>query len=119
MLQYNLIKNRELHELVMRSESIQSLPEKEAQDLIEKIAALPEEGQREMLKALEEEQRAITKAKAKKGIKTPEDEAKEIEAKTAQIKQITHEFKATVRKEEEGSEQEKTAEAAEKLLSEL
>ncbi|MFC1748045.1 hypothetical protein ACFL2V_04490 [Pseudomonadota bacterium] len=115
---YYHINNEKLRELVKVSESIHSLDENDAQDMINQIAALPEEGQVEMLKALENEQKAIAAAKAAKSI-TPEQEIAELDANIAKVGSIKREFESSVRRHTEDKDREQEGQEAEDLLKGL
>lgn len=118
MVDYSLIKNEKLRQLVMLSESINSLEDAALETIIERISALPEEGEKEMIKALEDEQGQIKAAKLAKGI-TPEIEMEQLEEKKLQVVAVTHDLDKTVRVEHEKVEVAETASAAEDLIKNL
>lgn len=102
----------------MASESIHSLPEDDAQAMIDQIAALPDEGQTAMAAALEDEQRMIEEAKKAKGI-SPEQEIREIEENMAKVSEIKRDFESSVRRINEKKEKDESDKAAEELLKEI
>jgi len=100
MIDFDLIKNGQLRLLVVASESINSLPEADAQSMVEHIAQLPKEGEDAMIKALANEQEQIAAAKRAKGI-TPEMERQQVEKNMQRLFAIKKDFERTVRKENE------------------
>ncbi len=118
MADYDLIKNTELRLLVTASESIRSLKEQEIQQWVERIAALPPEGERAMLVALRDEQEQIRKAKLAKGI-TPEMERAEREKKMEKVYAIKKDFEKVVRIENEKTANNESSAEAESLLKKL
>lgn len=115
---YYHIYNKKLQELVKASESIHSLSENDAQDMINQIAALPEDGQAEMIKALESEQNAIQQAKIAKGI-TPEKEMRQLDEAIAQVGNIKRDFESSVRRYDEEVDRKQESQEAEDLLNEI
>lgn len=115
---YYHIYNEKLRELVKASESIHSLTENDAQDMVNHIAALPQDGQAEMIRALESEQKAIQEAKVAKGI-TPEVEMRRLDEAIAQVGTIKRDFESSVRKYNEELERKHEDQAAEDLLEEI
>ena len=118
MPNYDHIKNEKLRQLVKASESIHSLPEEEAQAMIDQISVLPEEGQTAMLSTLEEEQKAIQEAKAAKGI-TPEQELRELEENMEKVSTVKRDFESSVRKINEQKDREESDKEAEELLKKI
>jgi hypothetical protein len=115
---YYHIYNEKLRELVKASESIHSLSEDDAQDMVNQIAALPEDGQAEMIKALESEQNAIQEAKIAKGI-TPEQEIRQLDEAIAQVGTIKRDFESSVRRYNEEVARKQESQEAEDLLKEI
>lgn len=118
MLNYDLIKNERLKLLVMVSESINSLPAEEIQKMIEKIAAAPEEIQKEIMASLEAEQKEIQKTKLAIGI-TPEMEKREIEEQMQKITTIKKGLEHVVHEEEQKNEARDAQLKAEAVLNKL
>ncbi len=102
----------------MASESIQSLSEEELQKMVERMAALPEAGQLEIIASLEEEQEHIRKGKLAMGI-TPEVEAAELGEKIQKVNIIKKNLENTVRHEQEKDANIESDNAAENLLKTL
>lgn len=118
MVDYSLIKNQKLRQLIILSESIASLPEGEQLKMIERIAQLPPEGETAMIAALEDEQEKIRQAKRAKGI-TPEMELEQIKQNTAAIFALKRQFDTAVVRENEKSEKANSDVAAEDILKTL
>jgi hypothetical protein len=118
MTHYLLIKNKKLRALVMTSESIQSLSEKEIEKMLFRIFTLPEKGQQKLMKALEKEQSQIRKTKRAKGI-TPLQEKKKIDEHKTKLMSIKHQFDASVRKIKESHKQKESDQMAEDLLQSI
>ena len=115
---YYPIQNERLRMLVMASESIHSLEEKNIQKMVAQIAALPLEGQIAMISALEDEQKQIAAAQRAQGI-TPEMEITRIEKSTAQVRIIKRNFEIVVRVENEKVEIVRSQQEADNLLREI
>ncbi len=115
MVNYSIIQNEHLRQLVILSESIHSLPADQLEVMIQRIAALPEEGQLALIKTLEDEQQKIKAAKLAKGI-TPEMELKQMEENSLKVTAIKYEFETGVRKENEKIDAKQSEEEAEKLI---
>ena len=118
MPNYTLIKNKELRELVMKSESIQSQSPEATAEMVRKIAGLPKEGQKAFIKALKDEREQVLRAKEALGI-TPESELKEIEDKSIKLQGIKSKFGRTARYASEKVSRDVDEEKAEALLNEI
>ena len=118
MIDFDLIKNAQLRLLVAASESINSLPEDQAQAMVERIAQLPAEGEQAMIKALTDEQNQILKAKRARGI-TPEMEQQQLEQNMQKIVAIQKDFEHVVRQENEKLEIDASEKAAEDILKKI
>lgn len=118
MINYDLIKNEKLRRLVIASESMQSLPEPEIQKMVERMAALPEAGQQQIIASLEKEQEQISKVKLAMGI-TPEVEVAELEEKIQKVNLIKKTLENTIRHEQEQAANNESEEAAEDVLKTL
>lgn len=102
MLNFDLIKNMELRLLVTASESINSLPSKDVQVMVSRIAALPVEGQLEMIDALRDEREQVMSAKLARGL-TPEVEAQQIKNSAALLAAETRGFDMEVNQARESA----------------
>lgn len=118
MANFAVIQNEKLRDLIIRSESINSLPEDKRQQMIDKIALLQEAGVNAMIAILEQEQAKISAAKLAKGI-TPEIEHQQMQKKIVEVVAIKREFETGVRVELERVDREETLKAAEDLLRNL
>lgn len=118
MLDYSLITNEKLRQLVIRSESVNSLPEDKVRALVNKMALLTEPSITAMIAVFEKEQLKIQNAKLAKGI-TPEIEQKRLDEKISALAGIKREFETGVKVETERTDQETTLMAAEELLKDL
>jgi len=118
MLDYSLITNEQLRQLVIRSESVNSLSEDQIQAMVNKMALLPESGTTAMIAVFEKEQQKIQNAKTAKGI-PPEIEQKRLDEKISAVAGIKREFETGVKVETERVDQEATLMAAEELLKDL
>lgn len=102
MINFDLIKNMELRLLVTASESINSLPTRDVEVMVSRIAALPVEGQLEMIDALRDEREQVRAAKLARGI-TPEVEAQQIKNSAALLAAETRGFDMEVNKAREAA----------------
>lgn len=102
MINYDLIKNMELRLLVTASESINSLPAPNIEVMVSRIAALPVEGQLEMIDALRDEREQVRAAKLARGL-TPEVEAQQIKNSAALLAAETRGFDMEVNKAREAA----------------
>lgn len=102
MINFDLIKNMELRLLVTASESINSLSAQDIEVMVSRIAALPVEGQLEMIDALRDEREQARAAKLARGI-TPEMEAQQIKNSTALLAAETRGFDMEVNKAREAA----------------
>ena len=118
MINFDIIKNPKLRLLVIPSESINSLPEVQAQTMIERIAKLPPEGEQAMIKALTDEQEQIAKMKQAKGI-TPEMERQQLEQKMQKMVAIKNDFERTVRIENEKADRKDSDRIADNLIKNI
>lgn len=118
MINYDLITNETLRRLIIASESIQSLAEAEIQKMVERIGALPETGQQQIIASLEKEQEQISKVKLAMGI-TPEVEVAELEEKIQKVNLIKKTLENTVRHEQEQAADTESEKAAENVLKTL
>ena len=118
MAYYYPIQNERLRLLVIASESIHSLDEKQLQKVILQIAMLPPEGQEAMISALEDEQKQIIAAQAARGI-SKADQLITIHKKTEQVRIIRRNYEIFVRVEEEKVEVGRVEREADNLLRDL
>ena len=118
MVDYSVIKNEKLRQLVMISESIASLDEAGILAMVKQIAQLPEEGQTAMINALEDEQKQIRAAKIAKGI-TPEKELEKVTIQAQKVAFANRSFDRVVRQEDEKAERLATDANAEDLITSL
>jgi hypothetical protein len=112
------IKDEHLRQLVMLSESINTLPEDDIQKMVTQIAALEGDAQKAMTATLEDEQRQIAAAKRAKGI-TPEMELEQIKENSTKLASIKRDFDMTVARENQNLESVASAAAAEDLLRDI
>lgn len=115
---YYPIQNERLRQLVMMSESIHSMEEKDIQKMVAQIANLTADGQTAMITALEDEQRQIEKARLAKGI-TPEAEMRAWQLNTTKMIAIKHDFEMSVRNVDRKRQAEESEKAAEDILREM
>lgn len=112
MADYSIIKNKKLRKLVESSDSMQSLPKAELEDMVIRISEMPKEGQAELIEVLEKEKVEVA------GELSDEDRKRIIE-NIDKLKIIKKKLEVDIRKEREHEERGKTGKAAEKLLTEL
>lgn len=112
------IKNEVLKKLVAASESILSQREKDAQDMIDMIANLPPEGQKQMIARLQEEQNQIQKRKLLQG-KTLQQDTAEAKKAAQALKTMEHEYDIAALKVQREDEQKENEERAESILESL
>ncbi len=117
MIDYDIIQNQELRLLVTASESINSLPSDEIQVMVGKISLLPEDGQKEMIAALQDERMQAQAAMSARGI-TPEMEMEKVKASTSALAAASRGFYAEVNQAKEESAQ-KAEGPAENILQSL
>ncbi len=117
MVDYSIIKNDHLRALVMISESIGSLEETAISRMVERIARLPEQGQTDMITALEDERRQIEAATT--AHKAPEKALEEVSAQEKKLILVNRSFDRVVREENEKTEQSESSAHADDLLHSL
>ena len=118
MLFFHRIKNNRLRELVEASESIPSQPEDAAQLMIDDIAMLPEDGQMQMIVMLEDEQKKIAESQ-KNQLAAPEDELKKIEAESATLTALDHEFERDMLNAKEEADRAENEALTESLINNI
>lgn len=115
MPDYAKIQDEFLRKLVMGSESINSLPEKTVQTIIDGIASLEPTKQQEVIKLLESERERIATIKLSKGI-TTEKEIEEIEKNSRELTAIKHEYDNSIRQYRENKARTEDDETATEIL---
>lgn len=109
MVNYNLIKNLELQQLIALSPSMQGLPASRLARMIEKISALPAEGQRAIIDQLEKERMEMGTG----------NQLRQVEKDIIKVESVKHGFDAEIRREKTQKEMEKSDEEAANLLKNL
>jgi hypothetical protein len=118
MIDYLKIQNEKLRNLVILSQSIHSQSENEIQNMVDRIALLPPDGETAMISALEEEQKQIQLVKLSKGI-TSKVEKKQLEEKSLKLSAIKHEFDRAVLEAKETSDQQDATIKADALMGDI
>lgn len=105
------IQNKILSDLVAHSEAIQSLSKQELLTFIDQIAQLPEEGQKALIKLLQEEQLGLSKIeKSKQAF---------LQKNLRQINSVKKKIDKDVRKAEEKDNVDEAKQAEIELLNSL
>jgi len=118
MPDYTPIQNEKLRQLVLLSESINSLPEEQLQVTVTRIGGLAGPDQEAMIKVLEDEQRLIEAKKRARGL-TPEMELAEIKERRSKVVAIKRDFESAVNRENERVDTVESDKAAEDALKDL
>lgn len=118
MPDYNPIKHERLRQLVILSESLNSLPEDQLQATVTRIGGLAGPDLEAMVKVLEDEQRLIEANKRARGL-TPEMELAEIEERRSKVVAIKRDFESAVNRENERVDTVESSKAAEDALKDL
>jgi ribosomal protein L9 len=97
MVNFDLITNMELRLLATSSETLNALPQDEAQSMVDRISTLDEAGQKKFIQALRDERLNGWKIKEKLGI-TPEVQMKTLEDNRIFLAQIEKNFTKDMKK---------------------
>ncbi|MBU1992413.1 MAG: hypothetical protein ABH856_02105 [Patescibacteria group bacterium] len=109
---YSKIKNQKLVKLIQESPALELLPDAMKQRYVDKIIALPDRGEVELLALLEKQAKTLPKL-------TPEEKIAIFETGTKAMKTMMKNFKKDVRVEGEKIDAKESATEQEKLLGEL
>lgn len=112
MVDFSIIKNDNLRELLMKSESISLIPERNMSDFLQELSLLPEDRISEVIAELEKE-------KNERLSQVGDDALKKAQSASITAYDIKNEFGKKVLVRREQREQETSLSAAEEALNKL
>jgi ABC-type protease/lipase transport system fused ATPase/permease subunit len=106
MVDFSIINNEKLRELVMASKSIMSLPENDLQTMVERISQMPPEGENAFMEALQKDA-------------APPEKIGLLQRSIEKLKQIKKKLTGGILKIKEKSEEKIDQTAADNLLKNI